>query len=103
MSDPLKTAHIWGFYDPEGNPSTPAGVSISTETPYETLCRLRRHVLHFDGDIEGLKTTRTLDGWMVGAEFDVPERGAAACIWHRVMRVQDAWPDFPTTDESEEA
>lgn len=95
-----QVAHVWGFYDDDGRPTFPDGVAVSEETAYEAFCRLRRHVHHFGSDMESLRTTRTLDGWFVGAEFDVPPRGQAARIWHRVMQVQNGWPDFAETEES---
>lgn len=43
-----------------------------------------------------LRVTRTLDGWLVGTEFETPSRDAAARMWHQIVQPQQPWP-IPST------
>lgn len=92
MSGDRGVVHVWGFYDEAGRPRKPAGVALSEGTPHETFVGLRSHLLHHGGELVDLRTTRTLDGWLVGVEFDVPAHGGAATIWHQVLTTSEAWP-----------
>lgn len=93
MADRVASVHLWGFYDDDGRPRFPDGAAPSDLSPYSHHQRIADHVAHFGGDVANLRVTRTLDGRLVGTEFDTPPRGNAARIWHRIIQPQSEWPD----------
>ena len=89
----IQSIHICGFYDDQGGPRLPDGGSPSMLSPYEHYRLIERNVSHFGGHITERKTTRTLDGWLVGVEFVVPAHGDAAAMWHRIAQPREVWAD----------
>jgi hypothetical protein len=98
VSATVQSVHIWGFFDDDGGRRLPDGGAPSSLSPYDHFCRVRRNVHHFGGELDDLRTTRTLDGWLVGVEFETPERkdGKAARMWHVIAEPRSPWGD-PTT------
>lgn len=92
-SDRVASVHLWGFYDDEGQPRLPDGAAPSDLSPYHHHERIASHVAYFGGSVTSLRVTRTLDGDLVGTEFETPPRGGAARMWHRIIQPQREWPD----------
>lgn len=90
-----QSVHTWGFFDGNGAPRLPDGIALSDLTPFENYERLTRHFAHFGTEIVRQNTTRTLDGWFVGAEIQTDSREGCAAMWHTIARPRDEWPDFP--------
>lgn len=92
MSEQRPTVHMWGFFDEEGRPCTPNGAAVSWESPAVVTNRVLSNVEHFGAEVVDRHTTRTLDGWCVGANFVTLPRETAAQMWHRIERASDDWP-----------
>lgn len=91
----IASIHLWGFFDANGKPRQPDGAAPSDLTPYHHHRLIERNVAHFGGTIANLRTTRTLDGLLVGTEFETPERadGSAARMWHQIVQPREPWRD----------
>ena len=93
--------HIWGFYDDAGHPRQPDSAAAEEGSVYATHKAVEANVLRHGGNITDLRVTRTLDGLLVGTEFDVPAHGGAARLWHRIIRSSEPWN--ARTDQADEA
>lgn len=97
----VQSVHLFGFFEADdlSRPNLPSGAAPSSLTPWEHFERLRRHHAHFGDEVTDCKTTRTLDGLFVAAEWVSPPRagdghGATRPIWHMVTPPSEMWADF---------
>lgn len=96
---PIRSVHLFGFFaaDDPTRPERPTSAAPSTLTPWEHFERLRRHIAHWGDDLTDCRTTRTLDGLFVAAEWTCPPReGRDKPMWHMVAPPAEVWADFPT-------
>ena len=96
----VRSVHMYGFFrdDDTGRPELPTKAAPSPLTPWEHFERLRRHHAHWGDEITECRTTRTLDGWFVAAEWVSPARSETTRtkpMWHMVASPDDMWADFP--------
>lgn len=89
MSRP--TIHVWGFYDDAGNPRKPDSAAVEDATPYAVHRAVEANIIRHGGTIAHLRTTRTLDGFLIGTEFEAPAHDNTARIWHKITRSDDPW------------
>lgn len=89
MSKP--TIHMWGLYDVDGNPCTPSGASVTERTVHATHKAVEENIARHGGVLADLYSTRTLDGWLVATEFDVPDHEGADRMWHQIAQAREPW------------
>lgn len=83
--------HIWGFYNEDGTPRLPDKAAAENRVAVNVFKYVRENLEAHGGTIENLRVTRSLDGWFVGCDFDVPAHGKAAHMWHRIVTTSEPW------------
>lgn len=103
----IRSVHLYGFFadDDTARPERPRNAAPSTLTTWEHFERLRRHFAKWGDEVTDCRTTRTLDGLFVAAEWTCPARSNESRdkpMWHMVVPPDDMWADFPTRVTSPE-
>lgn len=103
----INSVHMFGFFEDDDldRPELPTKAAPSPLTTWEHFERLRRHFAHWGDEVTDCRTTRTLDGLFVAAEWTCPAREGERRrkpMWHMVVPPDSMWADFPTAPTERE-